>query len=288
MRGRLLAAVAGLVVLALPGSAGAASGDLYWANLAGQGGGGTIGHAKLDGTHADESYIKSFDVPCGVAVDNKHVYWADASNAIVNRAKRKRHAKPNYGFLRRASSPCGVAVTDKKVFATNQGDPVGVVRGPIGGGSFSLFASELFDSTSDCGVAVKGNDAFWVTNYDGDTGHGYILERAPVDHPGIGEAVATVPGYTACGVAVAGKFAYMANEENGAIDRVSIKAQQPAAQQLVIDLGAPCGVAVSGNHIYWGDVELNSIGRADLDGGNVKRHFIDGASEPCGVAVASR
>jgi hypothetical protein len=276
----------GLAALVAPAVASAGQGDLYWANLAGEGGGGTIGHAKLDGTNVDEGYIKTFDVPCGVAVDQKHVYWADASTTVVNRAKRKRHANPKYGFLTKASSPCGVAVTDKKVFATNQGDPIGVVRGPIGGGSFSLFASELFDSTSDCGVAVNANNAFWVTNYDGDTGRGYILERAPLDHPGIGKTVVTVPSYTACGVAVAGKFAYITNEENGAIDRVSLKARQPAAQQFLIDLGAPCGVAVSGNHIYWGDVELNSIGRANLNGGHVNRHFIDGASEPCGVAAS--
>jgi virginiamycin B lyase len=275
----------GLAALAAPAVASAGQGDLYWANLAGQGGNGTLGHAKLDGTHVDESYIRTFDVPCGVAVDKKHLYWADASSSVVNRAKRKRHAKPKYGFLTEASSPCGVAVTDKKVFATNQGDPVGLLRGPIGGGSFSLFASELFDSTSDCGVAVKADDAFWVNNYEDVGGHGYIVERAPLDHPGIGESVATVPHYTACGLAVAGKFAYVANKENGAIDRVSIKAKQPAAHQLVIDLGAPCGVAVSGNHVYWGDAELNSIGRADLDGGHVKPHFIDGASEPCGVAA---
>jgi LVIVD repeat len=286
MRGRLTAAAIGLVAIANPGTALAAKGDLYWANLAGEGGAGSIGHAKLDRTHVDESSIKSFDVPCGVAADDKHVYWADASDTIVNRAKRKRHAKPHYGFLTKASSPCGVAVTDKNVFATNQGDPVGVVHGPIGGGKFSRFASELFDSTSDCGVAVNAKDVFWVTNYE-DGGHGYILERAPLGHPGIGETVITVPHYTACGVAVAGKFAYVANEENGAIDRVSIRAQQPAVKQLVIDLGAPCGVAVSGNHIYWGDAESNSIGRADLDGGNVKEQFIPGASEPCGVAAVA-
>ena len=274
----------GLAALAAPAVASAGQGDLYWANLAGEGGGGTVGHAKLDGTHVDESYIRTFDVPCGVAVDKEHIYWADASTTVVNRAKRERHAKPKYGFLTKASSPCGVAVTAKKVFAANQGDPFGVVRGPIGGGSFSLFASELFDSTSDCGVAVNANDVFWVNNYE-DGGHGYRLERAPLDHPGIGDTIASVPHYTACGLAVAGRFAYVANKENAAIDRLSIKAQQPVAHQLVIDLGAPCGVAVSGNHIYWADAQDNTIGRANLDGTHVNQAFIAGASEPCGIAA---
>ncbi len=283
----LAAVCAGACLFAAPLPAQAVKGDLYWANTAGGTLNGTIGHAKLDGSRAKIAWLSTFDVPCGVAVDRKHLYWADASTTLVNRVSLNRK-HTNYGFLEGAGSPCGVAVTAKKVFAANQGDPIGVVRGPIGGGSFSLFASELFDSTSDCGVAVNATDAFWVNNYE-DTGHGYNLERAPLDHPGIGETVATVPHYTACGLAVAGKFAYVANGENGAIDRVSIRAKHPVARQLVVDLGAPCGVAVAGNHIYWADAEANTIGRANLDGTHVKPSFIStAASVPCGIASVTR
>jgi hypothetical protein len=49
---------------------------------------------------------------------------------------------------------------------------------------------------------------------------------------------------------------------------------------------SPGGVAVDGQHIYWANNKQGStIGRADLDGGNVNNSFITGANDPEGVAV---
>lgn len=53
------------------------------------------------------------------------------------------------------------------------------------------------------------------------------------------------------------------------------------------DLVGACGVAVDASHIYWAEMGANRISRADLDGANVVKGFITGASEPCGVALNS-
>ena len=61
---------------------------LYWANEeATAGGGGTIGRARLDGSDSDVAFVQTDAVlPCGVAVDGSHVYWANTAGGAIGRA----------------------------------------------------------------------------------------------------------------------------------------------------------------------------------------------------------
>ncbi|MDX6503098.1 MAG: hypothetical protein QOE29_223 [Gaiellaceae bacterium] len=291
-RSIISAAAAALAALAFPALAGAGQGDLYWANLAGETGAGTIGHATLHGGQVDQSYIKSFDVPCGVAVDKNYVYWADASSTVVNRAKRKQHAKPDDGFLSHASSPCGVAVTGKKVYATNQGPPYAVLSGPIGGGKMKVLHSDAaVDGVSgDCGVAVDSTKVYWLLDGTDPIGHYpfYDLERTPqAGGGGTAHSFDHRATYRGCGIDVAGGYLYVAETSPGAVNRVALthKPETPFTYIAGHGIETPCGVAVAGNHIYWGDRDKGTIGRANLDGTHIKPSFITGASEPCGVAA---
>jgi len=47
------------------------------------------------------------------------------------------------------------------------------------------------------------------------------------------------------------------------------------------------GVAVDSEYIYWADNQHSTIGRARLDGSDVRGAFVSGASEPCGIALDS-
>ena len=50
----------------------------------------------------------------------------------------------------------------------------------------------------------------------------------------------------------------------------------------------PCGLAVDGSHVWWGHLGGGlgtQVGRASLDGKVIEPNFINGASQPCGVAV---
>ena len=51
--------------------------------------------------------------------------------------------------------------------------------------------------------------------------------------------------------------------------------------------GQVCGLATDSTHIYWTSrgSRTNTIGRANLDGSDVRRSFITGANDPAGVAV---
>ena len=73
-----------------------------------------IGRAKLDGTHVRKRFIAPVVSPCGVAVDDRHVYWASANN-------RRRHV------IGRANLD-GTHV-DKR-FITGAGRPFGLAVGP--------------------------------------------------------------------------------------------------------------------------------------------------------------
>ena len=57
-------------------------------------------------------------------------------------------------------------------------------------------------------------------------------------------------------------------------------------QNFIPTAGGAFGIAVDGQHIYWANnMQGSTIGRADLDGGNVDNSFIPGATDPEGVAV---
>jgi hypothetical protein len=293
-------AVAAAVLLAVPLAARAETGDLYWANTAGGTLNGTIGHAKLDGTHHNEGYVKTFDVPCGVAVDSKHLYWADASGTTVGKVSLAHRKNLNYGFLTGASSPCGVGLGGGRVFTANQGTPHGLLSGSLDGGKLKIAHSDeptdaSYVTDSDCGVATDSKHVYWLVNGYNNTRHlpYYAIERMPFGgKPSTAKVIGGRETYSACGIDVAGGYMYVTENSGGfnAINRFPLtdKPPTPYAYIELINGNHPCGVAVTRKHIYWADAEANSIGRANIDGTHVKPEFITGASVPCGIDAVAR
>ena len=239
--------------------------------------------------------------PCGVAADRKHLYWADAATTSVNRVSRvtRRHFK--YGFLDGASSPCFVALGGGRVYTTNQGTPKALLSGPLAGGQFKVVHSDepRDDSTTtdnDHGVATDSKHVYWAVNATDSQSHApfYEVKRLRLGkHPGKPKVVASLDTFEASGLDIAGGYLYVVQNSGGydVIRRVPLtdKPETPYLAPSTTDgLQRPCGVAVAGNHIYWADAEANTIGRANLDGSNIKLDFIVGAaSVPCGITAVA-
>ena len=102
---RRLATLATLVILTLLAVAvllTAASGYVHRTND-----NGTIGRAKLDGSGIDQAFITGATRPVGIAVDQGHIYWANADANSIGRANLD-GSGVNQSFVTGAISPVGV------------------------------------------------------------------------------------------------------------------------------------------------------------------------------------
>jgi len=126
-----------------------------------------------------------------------------------------------------------------------------------------------------CWAASASAYVYW-TSGDGQLG------RAMLDGTGASRDYITSPR-RAAGVAVDGQYVYWA-DPLGTIGRASLAGTTPPDQTFITGARVPEGVAVKGRYIYWANLGANSIGRADLDGTDVRQRFI-AADHPYGVAV---
>lgn len=104
----------------------------------------------------------------------------------------------------------------------------------------------------------------------------------------------------ALGLAVSGEHLYWANPGNGAIGRATLDGSGnlvPGSVEpsFIEGAGRPQYVAVDAEHIYWTNtgelgelgpvIDKGTIGRAPIEGGSAELDFIEGASNPEGIAV---
>lgn len=73
--GRLFSFSALLAGFAVLVCAAPASALVYWTVTGNTQFGNSIGRANLDGSNANNAFLSSPDVPCGIAVDDEYVYW---------------------------------------------------------------------------------------------------------------------------------------------------------------------------------------------------------------------
>src|SRR4051812_40860255 len=87
--------------------------------------------------------------------------------------------------------------------------------------------------------------------------------------------------------AMAGATVFWANKYQDAIGRADADGGSPDDHFIPLDANShPVGVAQDAGHVYWTSYEApDTIGRAALDGGDVRQAFITGASDPVGLAV---
>jgi virginiamycin B lyase len=279
---------------ALAASAVAASGAqafVYWANFGGQGtaGGSSIGRANLDGSGRDNFFIDIGEIspglnafPCGVAVNDTHVFWAnqgDFNGTTIGRANID-GTGIDPDFVGGADSPCAPTVDDDFLYWANWDlDTVG--RANLDGTSPNQ--SFIGVSGQACMVAVDPANVFWSNDFTDRIG------RTPISGTPVNNDFILAPtGANPCGVAVNSAHIYWANTEDNTIGRANLDGSA-VVQDFITGGSIPCGVAVSDTHIYWANLFNRTIGRANLDGTGVNQAFITDTDEfPCGVAVDDR
>ena len=274
-----------LVLLAMPASAGA---YVYWTNEEGT----SIGRAELNGSNPTQNFISTDNGPCGVAINDTHIFWAnfdDRAGTTIGRANLD-GSNPDPAFITVDDSPCGVAVDATHIYWANfDGNMIG--RANLDG--TDPVQNFITGADNPCGVAVTDTHVFWA-NYDNDQdgANPDTIGRAELGNPaGANQSFITSAGYP-CGVAVNSTHLFWATSDggvgdNGTIGRAALDNPAGADQNFITTVTGPdtCGVAVNETHIYWGDDNGTDVGRANVDGTNPSPSFIPGAAGPCGIAV---
>ncbi len=280
----LLTAVAALLIAAADASAN----FVYWANQ----GQTTIGRAKINGAGVNNSFMTGLTDLHGVAIDSKHVYWAQGNGATstIGRANLD-GTSPNPSFIPNsgglnfsAASRVAMAVTPSAVYWVNGSTTIG--RANIDGTSPN---PSIVNPGGDpiCGLAADQSFIYWL-----DTGLGQSIGRANQD--GGGPSSNFVPAVTGnCGLAVDSSFLYWATPTR-TVGRAPISGGAGSADNNFIQNAAPtgnnaCGVAVNPQYLFWGNIgtPTNSfVGRANLTGSSPNPNLVAGASGPCLLAAA--
>jgi hypothetical protein len=284
---------------------------LYWANdTPGWGArpaATTLGRARLDGTGVEQSFISNAGrLPCGVALDRKHIYWGEAlggkvgrpaEGGAVGRANRD-GSGVNANFIPTPGrGACGVAIAGSHIYWASGG---AIARANVDGTGVDLqfipgLAIPRTSRTSlgggPCGVAVAAKYIYWVSR--AESSKPVTIGRARLDGTGVNKRFIT-DVTNSCGIAVAGGHIYWTNSgfadsrhATDAIGRANLDGT--GVNQRFIRTASPPGcVAVYQGHIYWGQFKGGfahpsaTIVRANLNGSAVNTQFITGINDTCG------
>ena len=281
---------------------------LYWANSTPGWGAKpaatTIGRARLDGTGVEHSFISGTGrAPCGIALDRKHIYWAEAlggkagspdTGGAIGRANRDGSGVNARFIPTPAHHGCGVAIAGSHIYWAS-GGAIGRANVDGSGVDLQFIPGLAIPRTSapgvaggPCGVAVAGKYIYWMNTVGVPTP--VAIGRANLDGTGVNKRFITgvKPG---CVIAVVGGHIYWTNggpvESRWAIGRANLDGTG-VNQRFIRTAGYPCGVAVYQGHIYWGEWNgrfahpSTTIGRANLDSSAVNNQFVTGIHDLCG------
>lgn len=263
--------------------AGGASAAIYWAN------GNGVSRMNLDGTNPSPGLItgrtQPFGMPCGLAVDATHLYWADRFNDRIGRSGLDGSNRED-DFIVGADEPCGVAVGDGYVYWANYGGTT-IGRATVDGAEVQQdFVSEL---GRPCGVALNRDFLFWTGRIQTESGYRDVVGRSiRLNGEKLPYMVELDSGYGYCGVAADESHVYWGGYGD-AIGRVGADGLDPEPR-FITGLQSPCSVAIWDGKLYFGEISSWSgagpIGRINLDGTGLEPQ-IAAAMEPCGIAVDS-
>ena len=284
---------------------------LYWANNTPGWGARpaatTIGRARLDGTGVEHSFVSGAGrIPCGVALDRKHIYWAErlggkvgrpAEGGGIGRANRDGSGVNATFIPTPGTSACGVAIAGSHIYWASGGaiaranvDGSGVDRQFIPGLAIPRTSPTSLGG-GPCGIAVAGQYIYWMNN--AESSKPVTIGRARLDGTGVNKRFIT-DVTNGCGIAVAGGHIYWTNtgfadsrHATDAIGRANLDGTG-VNQRFIRTASAPGCVAVYQGHIYWGQSRggfahpSTTIGRANLNGSAVNNQFITGINDTCG------
>jgi hypothetical protein len=269
-----------LGLLALPALAQErADAALYWAH------GSSLGRANLDGSlpfwPLPNGYFPALDVSgaCGLDVDDRHLYWGDASDGAIGRAAIDGTA-PNQAFIPGLGAPCGVVATTTHVYWSDWGANL-IGRANLDGSGVE--AAFVAGASNPCGIAADASHVYWANQEAGSIG------RADLAGGNVDQEFITGLG-SPCGVDVNAGGIYWGDQELESIGRAALDGSS-AKLTLVANAVEPWDVAVNSTHVFWANrwsTPGNSgggIGRAALDGTSPDYDLVPDAFNPTGVAL---
>lgn len=248
---------------------------VYWSEN------GSIGAANFDGTGPNPNFFKpnflsdSFGPYCGFAASDSYLYWAGGFG--IGRVNLDGPAAPAT-VSPRLNQPCGIAIDATHLYWAEPNAGV-IGRANLDGSAPN--AAFLTGLDRPCGVAVDGSYLYWASW----RGIGRARPDGSEPEP---EFAPVAPG--GCGLAVDSQYLYWGSR--GAIGRVGLDGLFPQPD-FITGLGGVTAIAVDRDRIYWVDqvegMVYSTIGRADKDGSDVNRAFIQTETfNSGGVAVDAR
>jgi streptogramin lyase len=255
---------------------------VYWTNSSGA----SIGRAGLDGTGVDRAFIATLGFPEAIAVDARHVYWTNASNAI-GRA-RLDGSGIDHEFIEGSGTIGGVAVGSRHIYWSNR-DEGTIGRAKRDGSDVD---QEFISGGADPGhVAVDDAHVYWA-NVEGKS-----IGRGNSSGMNVDQGFIPTLGAPA-GLEVDGDHVFWVNANitpafQGAIGKADLDGtdidQTFTTSAMSSSSGFLSGVTADADHIYWADFSYPSVARAALDGSAVESTFITTGlfSFPRDVAVDS-
>ena len=212
---------------------------IYWTGHAnGVPGKGTIGRARLDGSHRQPNFITGASNPCGLAVDRGHIYWSNTVSAGWIGRARLNGSHVQRKFVRTDGYACGVAVDRSHLFWANR-DAETIGRSNLNGKRASVRQGFIRHAGTElCGVAVNRAHVYWADFQANSIGRaGKSGKPASVNRNFI--TGASHP----CGLAVDRSHIFWANSLTGTIGRANLNGT--GINQSLVPANIPCWVATT-------------------------------------------
>jgi virginiamycin B lyase len=249
---------------------------------------GTI--AAAVGADVRQGFVTGTTGGGGVAVDSRHIYWANQGTGTIGRADLD-GSHVDQGFVTGASDPVGVADGHGYIYWTNlefsrkhNDFEYTIGRAKLDGSDVNqrFVVATHGGAHFLAGLAVDGRFIYWADPTFDQIG------RAAIDGTRVDEQFVSGAN-SPTGVAVSAAFLYWSNGGNDSIGRALLDGTD-VSQRCVVPTAVPVGnetegVATDGQYVYWSNYPGNAIGRANLDGTSAVSGLIAAAGVPEGVAV---
>jgi virginiamycin B lyase len=220
--------------------------------------------------------VKGVGDPQGLAIDSRHIYWANVGANAIGRANLN-GTKVDPKFITHADIPQGVAVHGQHIYWANRGTNT-IARANLDGTRRN--SSFITGAAFPQGVAVDANHVYWSNRTFATIG------RANLDGSGPDQNFIPVPGSPDLDlIALDASHVYWSDQSGRKIGRANLNGSG-VTPGFITGASKPLGVAVYANVLYWANNGMSAIGRAALSGGvDANPDFIANVHAPIGVAA---